>query len=128
MFFTFTPESPFTATERSSRVSRALYNSPMPPAPSGERISYGPSLSPLLRGITFPLFYPKTRNALKGFIHPDFARWSRECCNPLVFAISGNEPICIPHSITMNDQTLSLNIKHPIFGNPGTCIQPRLGG
>ena len=28
-----------TATVRSSRVSRALYTSPMPPAPMGERIS-----------------------------------------------------------------------------------------
>ena len=28
-----------TATSRPSRVSRALYTSPMPPAPIGERIS-----------------------------------------------------------------------------------------
>jgi hypothetical protein len=32
------------ATVRSSRVSRARYTSPIPPAPSGARISYGPSL------------------------------------------------------------------------------------
>src|SRR5438874_1343010 len=31
------------ATMRSSRVSRARYTSPMPPAPIGEMISYGPS-------------------------------------------------------------------------------------
>src|SRR5262245_52456459 len=30
------------ATSRSSRVSRARYTSPIPPAPSGPRISYGP--------------------------------------------------------------------------------------
>src|SRR5262249_29455002 len=35
-----------TATVRSSRVSRALYTSPIPPAPIAERISYGPSLDP----------------------------------------------------------------------------------
>ena len=31
--------STFTATIRSSRVSRARYTSPIPPAPSGDRIS-----------------------------------------------------------------------------------------
>jgi hypothetical protein len=39
------------ATVRSRRVSRARYTSPMPPAPSGETISYGPSLVPEARGI-----------------------------------------------------------------------------
>src|SRR5450755_3773866 len=34
------------ATTRFSRLSRALYTSPMPPAPSGARISYGPSFVP----------------------------------------------------------------------------------
>src|SRR6266849_2363958 len=41
----------FTATMRSSRVSRALYTSPMPPAPICARISYGPSRSPVVRGM-----------------------------------------------------------------------------
>src|SRR5580704_11268586 len=36
----------FTATARSSRVSRARYTSPIPPAPRGDTISYGPSLVP----------------------------------------------------------------------------------
>src|SRR5215472_2846771 len=35
-----------TATSRPRRVSRARYTSPIPPAPSGESISYGPSLVP----------------------------------------------------------------------------------
>src|SRR5436309_3797637 len=35
-----------TATVRSRRVSRARYTSPMPPAPSGARISYGPRREP----------------------------------------------------------------------------------
>src|SRR5438045_4156207 len=39
------------ATVRSRRVSRALYTSPMPPAPIAERISYGPSLEPEERAI-----------------------------------------------------------------------------
>jgi hypothetical protein len=38
--------STLIATSRSRRVSRARYTSPMPPAPSGETISYGPSLVP----------------------------------------------------------------------------------
>ena len=37
------------ATSRSSRVSRARYTSPMPPAPSADRISYGPSCAPAAR-------------------------------------------------------------------------------
>src|SRR6266542_1580261 len=35
-----------TATVRSSRVSRALYTSPIPPAPNGDSTSYGPNLLP----------------------------------------------------------------------------------
>lgn len=34
------------ATSRPNRESRARYTSPMPPAPSGETISYGPTLVP----------------------------------------------------------------------------------
>src|SRR5207248_10395770 len=34
------------ATSRPSRVSRARYTSPMPPAPSGDAISYGPNFVP----------------------------------------------------------------------------------
>src|SRR5262249_29286857 len=40
------PGSTLTATVRSSRVSRARYTSPIPPAPTDARISYGPSLVP----------------------------------------------------------------------------------
>ena len=39
----------FSATSRFSFVSRARYTSPMPPAPSGERISYGPRRVPAVR-------------------------------------------------------------------------------
>jgi hypothetical protein len=35
-----------TATVRSRRVSKARYTSPIPPAPSGPTISYGPSFVP----------------------------------------------------------------------------------
>src|SRR6516164_8406162 len=41
----------FTATMRPKRVSRAFQTSPMPPAPRGATISYGPSLSPTESGI-----------------------------------------------------------------------------
>ena len=37
------------ATSRSSRESRARYTSPIPPAPSWSRTSYGPMRSPVLR-------------------------------------------------------------------------------
>ncbi|MBW3670893.1 MAG: hypothetical protein KY432_04395, partial [Acidobacteria bacterium] len=37
-----------TATERSRRVSRARYTSPIPPALIGDRTSYGPRRDPLL--------------------------------------------------------------------------------
>src|SRR5208282_5104106 len=39
------------ATSRPNRGSRARYTSPMPPAPMGARISYGPSLSPAESGM-----------------------------------------------------------------------------
>src|SRR6266542_7147144 len=38
--------STLTATSRPSRVSRALYTSPMPPDPRGEITSYGPRRAP----------------------------------------------------------------------------------
>src|SRR5262249_45131815 len=40
-----------TATSRPKRVSRARYTSPIPPAPSGDWISYGPSFVPEVRAI-----------------------------------------------------------------------------
>src|SRR5450755_3171383 len=39
------------ATTRFRRLSRALYTSPMPPTPSGTRISYGPSFVPAVSAI-----------------------------------------------------------------------------
>ena len=39
------------ATSRCRRESRARYTSPIPPAPSGDRISYGPSFEPEVRTI-----------------------------------------------------------------------------
>jgi len=52
------------ATSRPSRVSRARYTSPMPPAPAGERISYGPSLLPVAKGIDFERLYPGCRRRI----------------------------------------------------------------
>src|SRR5690348_14619590 len=40
------------AASRSSRVSLARYTSPIPPAPIGARITYGPILSPAESGIS----------------------------------------------------------------------------
>src|SRR5579864_3358646 len=48
------------AASRSSRVSRARYTSPIPPAPTGARITYGPNLSPAESGI------PKTPFSLSN--------------------------------------------------------------
>jgi hypothetical protein len=42
------------ATSRFSRESWARYTSPMPPAPMGAAISYGPSLSPAESGMCLP--------------------------------------------------------------------------
>jgi hypothetical protein len=46
------------ATSRPSRVSRARYTSPIPPAPTGETISYGPSRAPAA-SVKFPTAYRK---------------------------------------------------------------------
>jgi hypothetical protein len=54
------------ATVRSSRVSRARYTSPIPPAPSGPTISYGPSLVPCDRPIVgrhYSLELPVSQNS-----------------------------------------------------------------
>src|SRR5438132_757306 len=47
-----------TATSRSSRVSRARYTSPMPPAPMSERTSYGPRREPAVSTISSPPSLP----------------------------------------------------------------------
>ncbi len=43
--------STLIATSRPSRVSRARYTSPIPPAPASDNISYGPSLAPAVSAI-----------------------------------------------------------------------------
>src|SRR5271163_5082289 len=63
------------ATARSSFTSRARYTSPMPPAPSGAWISYGPKFVPELRVIRRCGLYPQRQplrllRFLRGF---DFA-------------------------------------------------------
>ena len=54
------------ATSRSSRVSRARYTSPMPPAPRAETISYGPKRAPGMRatGIAVDYMGGKQRNEI----------------------------------------------------------------
>src|SRR5882724_10123043 len=49
----------FSATSRPSLVSRARYTSPIPPAPSGATISYGPSFVPEVRAIRARNYSPK---------------------------------------------------------------------
>src|SRR6266540_2972037 len=53
------------ATSRPSFVSFARYTSPIPPAPRGERISYGPKRVPAarLKSFLWPGFYPSTWTA-----------------------------------------------------------------
>src|SRR5882762_4154399 len=48
------------ATVRSSLVSRARYTSPIPPAPSGDSISYGPSLLPEVRAMRTRNYSPRS--------------------------------------------------------------------
>src|SRR6266540_5436367 len=59
------------ATMRSRRVSRALYTSPMPPAPMGARISYGPRRAPADRDIPGKLYLTGWRER-RAFQKPDF--------------------------------------------------------
>src|SRR5580692_11126010 len=47
------------ATVRSRRVSRARYTSPIPPAPKGETISYGPSFVPQVKAIRARHYSPE---------------------------------------------------------------------
>src|SRR5713226_1233349 len=47
------------ATLRSRRASRARYTSPIPPAPRGAMISYGPSLAPEVRTIPNTIIFPR---------------------------------------------------------------------
>ena len=54
------------ATPRSSRVSRARYTSPIPPAPSGERISYGPRRVPGASATAQVLPLARSISALRG--------------------------------------------------------------
>src|SRR5258706_5449815 len=56
------------ATSRSSRVSRARYTSPMPPAPSAESISYGPMRVPGARAKTLIADYMGGPDARTGLL------------------------------------------------------------
>src|SRR5580658_3613178 len=49
-------------------LSRARYTSPMPPAPRGARISYGPSLSPEDRGIERDQLSLADRNTVRSYV------------------------------------------------------------
>src|SRR5271168_3051704 len=51
--------STLIAISRSNRVSRARYTSPMPPAPSGATISYGPSFVRGTRGMSGRDYNPR---------------------------------------------------------------------
>ncbi len=51
------------ATVRSRRMSRARYTSPMPPAPSGDWISYGPSFIPEVRAMGGRHYMPPLKEA-----------------------------------------------------------------
>ncbi len=72
-FSAWWPSNTLIATDRPSRVSFALYTSPIPPAPSGERISYGPRRVPGASGIVFVSAFTKrrsTRQTFPGAAHP----------------------------------------------------------
>ncbi len=51
------------ATSRPSFESRARYTSPIPPAPRGDRISYGPRRVPDESAMKLAGFYPLARRA-----------------------------------------------------------------
>ena len=57
-------ERTLMATVRSKRVSRARYTSPMPPTPTTEVISYGPSLLPVAKDTVAEIIAPDFLNLL----------------------------------------------------------------
>src|SRR6266481_2748932 len=67
------------ATLRPSCISRARYTSPMPPAPSGSTISYGPSFVPEVRAIPKAIIFSSNGLAV-GPTMPDGLSASREYC------------------------------------------------
>ena len=86
------------ATVRSSRVSRALYTSPMPPAPSGPETSYGPRRVPGGRAIG--IGQADYSRALPGHTDPIRA--------PAVAAISGTHRghcLDLPGTVAEDDET-----------------------
>src|ERR1017187_58836 len=56
------------ATVRSSRGSRALYTSPIPPAPATAMISYGPNREPAANGISCGSILPYRRTGCRPLI------------------------------------------------------------
>src|SRR5580704_3813471 len=64
------------ATLRSRRVSRARYTSPIPPAPSGAPISYGPSFVPEGSPMVALGLYSPSRDALAGYQSSSLTRFA----------------------------------------------------
>ncbi len=63
-------EFSYKQTGLSSLVSRALYTSPIPPAPMAETISYGPSCRPASRGIVYSeVSAVRSMRVSAGFVH-----------------------------------------------------------
>src|SRR5438552_5578373 len=86
------------ATVRSSRVSRARYTSPMPPAPSAVWISYGPSLVPAVSAICARHYSPNE------------VRYSE------IGTIPGSQPLIRYRGITCRGRLRSRGVRHAQLG------------
>src|SRR5713101_2876751 len=102
------------ATSRSRRVSRARYTSPMPPAPSGRWISYGPSLvpefstKPLVSHAISPDSFPFAYAAKNGSSFVPVGR-------PLLARIIAPKRFCSGDGETwLCWATERIDIKHPV--------------
>lgn len=62
------------ATSRPSRVSLARYTSPIPPAPSGATISYGPNLLPVVSKGSLARTAELALSATEGLTYPETPR------------------------------------------------------
>src|SRR5437016_7177050 len=90
-------ERTLIATVRSSRVSRARYTSPMPPAPIAATISYGPSRAPLVKDTAVSCEPHHNGRRLAGTtLNPaGVGLWLQGFCQYAPLAVAGLEKLIV---------------------------------
>src|SRR6202011_3804775 len=117
------------ATLRPSRVSRARYTSPMPPAPSGAMISYGPSLVPGVKAI-LARHYSLSNRHLKRIRHPAWTVSKPETipvgtARPLVFLwFKKSHDNSVPKLVNPLGYTLVIPLPLSALGDAGSLLSP----